>query len=68
MTTADGNPQLALCPRDAARSLCVSEKTLGSLTGPSGPIPAAKIRWLVRYDMRDLLAFLDAQKTAAIGE
>jgi len=35
------------------------------LTKPRGPIPAAKIGRLVRYDVKDLQAFLDAQKTAA---
>ncbi len=55
---------LALCPRDAARELSISEKTLFNLTRPRGPIPAAKFGRLVRYDIRDLLAFLDAQKAA----
>ena len=53
---------LALSPRDAARALSMSEKALWNLTQPRGPIPAAKIGRLVRYDLRDLLAFLDAMK------
>ncbi len=59
---------LALCPRDAARALSISEKSLWNLTKPRGPLPAAKIGRLVRYDLRDLLAFLDAQKAVAAGE
>ena len=55
---------LALSPRDAARALIMSEKGLWNLTQPRGPIPAAKIGRLVRYDIRDLLAFLDAMKAA----
>jgi predicted DNA-binding transcriptional regulator AlpA len=58
-------PQLALSPRDAAQALSMSEKGLWNLTKPRGPIPAAKIGRLVRYDVKDLQAFLDAQKTAA---
>jgi hypothetical protein len=53
---------LALSPRDAARALSISEKGLWNLTQPRGPIPAAKIGRLVRYDVKDLQAFLDAQK------
>lgn len=57
-------PQLALSPRDAAQALSMSEKGLWNLTKPRGPIPAAKIGRLVRYDIRDLLAFLDEMKKA----
>lgn len=61
-------PQLALSPRDAAQAMSMSEKGLWNLTKPRGPIPAAKIGRLVRYDVKDLQAFLDAQKTAADEE
>lgn len=61
-------PPLALSPRDAAQSLSMSEKGLWNLTKPRGPIPAAKIGRLVRYDVKDLQAFLDAQKTVADEE
>jgi len=61
-------PQLALSPRDAARALSMSEKRLWNITQPRGPIPAAKIGRLVRYDIRDLLAFLDAMKAATADE
>ena len=56
-------PPLALSPRDAARALSLSEKGLWNLTQPRGPIPAAKIGRLVRYDIRDLIAFLDRMKS-----
>jgi hypothetical protein len=57
---------LALSPRDAARALSLSEKALWNLTQPRGPLPAAKIGRLVRYDIRDLQAFLDAMKATAV--
>ena len=59
---------LALSPRDAARALSMSEKALWNVTQPRGPLPAAKIGRLVRYDVRDLLAFLDAMKAANADE
>lgn len=59
---------LALSPRDAARALSMSEKGLWNITRPRGPIPAAKIGRLVRYDIRDLLAFLDAMKATTAEE
>jgi hypothetical protein len=59
---------LALTPRDAAQALSMSEKGLWNLTQPRGPIPAAKIGRLVRYDLRDLLKFLDAMKAIAADE
>jgi len=59
---------LALSPRDAARALSMSEKGLWNLTKPRGPIPAAKIGRLVRYDVKDLQAFLDAQKAVGCDE
>jgi hypothetical protein len=56
---------LALSPRDAARALSMSEKGLWNVTAPRGPLRAAKIGRLVRYDVRDLQAFLEASKTVA---
>ena len=58
-------PQLALSPRDAARALSMSEKGLWNLTKPRGPIPAAKIGRLVRYDVKNYKRSLTAQKMAA---
>jgi hypothetical protein len=57
------NRLLALRPRDAARALSISEKSLWNLTQPRGPIPAAKVGRVVLYDIRDLQRFLDAMKT-----
>lgn len=48
---------LLLRPREAAKMLAVSERTLWALTAPRGPIPAAKIFRAVRYRLADLEAF-----------
>jgi len=55
---------MLLTTRQAAKVLTVSERTLYSLT-KTGAIPAVKlgVRGL-RYDPRDLLAWIDRAKTA----
>jgi hypothetical protein len=61
--------QLLLLTRpQAARSLNVSERLLFGLTKPRGPIPAIRLPGrgkprAVRYDVRDLLRFIDSLKT-----
>jgi excisionase family DNA binding protein len=58
----DSSPApLLLTPRDAARRLAVSERTLWSLTR-AGSIPRIKLGRIVRYDPEDLRKFVDAQK------
>jgi excisionase family DNA binding protein len=54
-------PTLALRPRDAARALSISERTLWALQ-KAGEIPVVRIGRSTRYDVRDLLAYLDAHK------
>ena len=64
--------RLLLNSREASKALSVSEKTLYNLTQPRGPIPCVKLglpgsrKPAVRYDPRDLLAFIDQQKKAAL--
>ncbi len=55
---------LLLTTRQAAKMLTISERTLYTLT-KSGQIPAVKlgVRGL-RYDPRDLLAWIEQAKTA----
>ena len=48
-------------PRDAARMLAISERKLWELTNRN-LIRAVRIGRAVRYDMRDLEAFIAAQK------
>jgi excisionase family DNA binding protein len=57
-------PAMLLTPRDAAKALAICEKTLWSLT-QRGELQAVKIGRSVRYDPRDLAAFIDAKKGGA---
>jgi excisionase family DNA binding protein len=52
---------LLLKPREAAKALSISERTLWELTD-HGKIPHVRIGRAVRYDPRDLQAWIDAQK------
>jgi excisionase family DNA binding protein len=63
--TASPSP-LALRPREAAKALGLSERSLWALTSPRGPIPAAKVGRSVLYSYRDLEAWLasEAAKSA----
>lgn len=54
-------PQL-LPPRDAARAMSISERTLFTLT-KRGDLPAVRIGRSVRYDPADLQRFIDQAKT-----
>ena len=56
-------PQL-LTPRDTAKSLAISERTLWTLTR-QGIIPAVRIGRSVRYDPRDLNEWIEKQKAVA---
>jgi hypothetical protein len=55
----------ALCRKDAAAFIGVSERTFWDMTR-LGLIPCIQIGHLVRYDKRDLLALLDALKAGAV--
>ena len=48
--------------REAAKYLCVSEKTLWNLQN-AGKIRAVKLNRLVRYDPADLDEFIETSKT-----
>ena len=54
-------PSLLLSPRDAAKVLAISARTLWGLT-KEGAIPRIKIGRAVRYDVRDLTAWIDREK------
>jgi len=58
-------PPLALRPREAARMLSISERTLWSMTAPRGPIPCARIgtgkRQTVLYSVPALETWLHGQ-------
>lgn len=59
-------PSLALRPREAAKALSISERTLWSLTSPRGPIQAVRVGTAVLYPIENLRAWL-AAATAAEG-
>lgn len=56
---------LALRPRDAAKALGISTRTLWGLTAPRGPIPCLRIghgkRQTVLYPVADLQAWLSQE-------
>lgn len=62
---------LALRPRDAAKALGISARTLWSLTAPRGPIPCLRIghgkRQTVLYPVADLQAWLTREAEATKG-
>jgi hypothetical protein len=62
---------LALRPREAAKALGISARTLWGLTAPRGPIPCARIgtgkRQTVLYPVAELQAWLAQQSVSAKG-
>jgi len=60
------SPRLLLTSRETERALSICAKTLYTLTVPRGPLPAVRIGRAVRYDVRDVQAFIDRQKTTAL--
>ena len=60
MQTASTTREL-LRPREAAEWLKISERTLWSLTQRS-ELPAVRIGRSVRYDLADLIQFVDVRK------
>jgi hypothetical protein len=62
---------LALRPREAAKALGISARTLWGLTAPRGPIPCLRIgrgtRKTVLYPVADLQAWLCRQAEAEKG-
>ncbi|WP_437227999.1 helix-turn-helix domain-containing protein [Planctomicrobium sp. SH661] len=57
---------LALRPREAARMLSISERTLWSLTAPRGPIPCARLNRGVLYSVDDLRQWLREQSSVTV--
>jgi excisionase family DNA binding protein len=55
------SPPLLVDAKQAARLLCVSPRKLWSLTA-GAEIRAVRIGRLVRYDPRDLAAFIERQR------
>jgi len=59
---------LALRPREAARAMSISERTLWGLTAPRGPIPCVRIgkgkRRTVLYPVANLQAWMSLRAEA----
>jgi len=68
MATRSVEP-LALRPREAAKALGISPRTLWGLTVPRGPIPCVRVgdgkRQTVLYPVRELQAWLSRQTATA---
>lgn len=71
MATQNGLLPLALRPREAAKALGISARTLWSLTAPRGPIPCLRIgrgkRQTVLYPVVELRSWLSREADAAKG-
>ena len=53
---------LVLRPKDAAKALGISERALWAAAN-SGRIPVVRFGRSTRYDVRDLIAYIDAHKS-----
>ncbi len=67
MATDVKQAALALRPREAAKAIGVSARTLWGLTAPRGPIPCARVGGCVLYRIAELDAWLREQSTAKGG-
>ena len=71
MRTETTQSTLALRPREAAKALGISARTLWGLTAPRGPIPCVRVgsgkRRTVLYPTADLQAWLTRQAEAEKG-
>ena len=64
--TTNAQLRLLLTPRDAAKALAISEKTLWTLSAPRGPIPTIRVgERSIRYSVAALQRWIDSEQTAA---
>lgn len=54
-------PRLLLNLREAAQALSVSDRTLWGMSAPRGPIPVVKLGCSIRYEVRALEEYIQAQ-------
>jgi hypothetical protein len=57
-----GPPALLVDSVEAARLLSISLRSLWGLTSPRGDMPCVKLGRSVRYDVRDLVAWIDSHR------
>jgi len=60
-------PQLLLTPREAARSLRISERSLWAMTSPRGPVPSVRLGRSVRYPAAALYQWIAEQQEVPVG-
>jgi excisionase family DNA binding protein len=61
------NETLLLTPMQAAKVLTVSQRTLWQLK-TDGKIRCIRINRLVRYDLKDLIAYIERQKKLSVSQ
>ena len=61
------NETLLLKPMEAAKALAVSQRTLWQLK-TDGKIRCIRINRLVRYDAKDLVAYIERQKKLSVSQ
>lgn len=66
MTQGPGTSRLLWTSQEAAEALTISERSLWLLTH-EGKIPCVRLGRSVRYDPRDIQAWIEAQKTVGAG-
>jgi excisionase family DNA binding protein len=66
MNSGSETTTLLLSTAETAKSLGVCPRTLYSLRR-EGELPVVRLRGLVRYDLRDILAFIDQRKQRHTG-
>ena len=54
-----------LTSREAAKFLCLSERTIWEITGPRGDLPAVRIGRSVRYSKTDLADYIDRHRVGS---
>ncbi len=60
--TTGGAEAILVNAKTAAKLLCVSERTLWTLTN-CGDVPSLRIGRAVRYDRRDLMKWIESKKS-----
>jgi excisionase family DNA binding protein len=61
------NETLLLTPMQAAKALAISQRTLWQLK-TDGKIRCVRINRLVRYDLKDLAAYIERQKKLSVSQ
>lgn len=63
-----GQGQNLLTSEKASEYLAISERKLWGLTAPRGPLPCVKLGRSIRYKLKDLDAYINAQRVTAVAQ